>query len=442
MHIEFQFLGRSLCLVKQARDRRLPDAEQAARPWYIRYQRPDDGSWQWKKIGGGHEAKGDLIGRAKAFLKLLDENRSGVDRFLSAVADRQSLTTSRIVAAYQEAGCPNRGGHARTPAALAEQTKHLEGALEFFGPKSPHAIDSAACLEFAAWKRKRLTSKADGSPHAGARTCELDLSALANAFAWAVMTRRLDRNPLQSRPALRDSEAITHHHLYQPESDEELHALAAWCFRHPDPGTRVAGAQILFAAMTGLRAGELANLEWPRAGRAHNAPGMRQVCKPDGVDVEYMHVRREKRGINPVIRIHPALRELLAAWQAHCATTHRGCPWMFPSATGGPALTDFTRTLNAAASALGSPRNRFGETRRTAHALRGYYVSVRRDAGIMDSMIAAELGQGGGDRLIRSVYGAPDAFASGRLDWMPEGKPAWSVLTEPLALVVPFVATA
>lgn len=437
----FQYLGREWQLCRQHRDRKRPEAEQATCAWYLRFVRPDNRKEGWKKIGEAHERPSDLIARAKAFLKHLDENRNTVDRFLDAVAERKSLTVATIVAEYRAAGCPDRSGRPRTGAALADQIKHLDGAVEYFGPRSPRTLGPADCLEFRTWKRARLTSKADGSAHAGARTCELDVAALSGCLNWAVLVRRIESNPLASRPALRDSEEIAHHHLYQPDNDEELHQLARWLFSQAEPHLRVAGAQVLVHAMTGLRAGEGACLQWPSEGRAHNAPGMRQLCRPDGIEVEWMHVRREKRGINPVVRVHPALRSFLEAWRRYCLTAHAGSPWMFPGVAATKAAPiDFTRSLNLAAEAIGSPSNRFQQTRRTAHALRGYYVSVRRDAGVPDALIAAELGQGGGDTLVRTTYGAPDAFASGRLDWMPrEGiDPAWSVLRSETANVVAF----
>lgn len=430
----FQHSGREYTLCKQARDRGLPEAELAKRPWYIRYRRPDNGEWSWKKIGGADERASDLIARAKSFLRGLDDHRSGIDRYLEAVADRKMATIGQIATDYIAAGCPDRNGNARSGTRLDEQLKHLEGALAYFASLSPRTVGPADCLEFRTWKRSRLAVQAANSVHAGARTCELDIAALSNCLQWAVLTRKLEANPLASRPSLRDSEAIEHHHRFQPETDEELHRLAGWCFASPDWCTRVAGAQILFHAMTGLRSGESASLEWPAPNRPYNGPGMRQICRPDGIEVEWLHVRREKRGINPVVRVHPALREFLGAWKAHC-DQHVSSHYMFPSDSGKQAPSDFTRVLNQAAEAIGSPKNRFGESRRTAHALRGFYVSVRRDAGVADIMIAAELGQGGGDRLIRSTYGAPDAFASGRLDWMPEGQPAWSTLNAPINVI-------
>lgn len=434
----FTFNGREYQLCKQARDRGLSEAEQSVRPWYIRYRRPDTGDWSWKKIGSASERASDLIARAKSFLRGLDEHRSGIDRYLDAVADRKMVTIAQLADEYRAAGFPDRNGNPRTGDRKAEQEKHLDGAVAYFGSKSPRSIGPADCLEFRTWKRGRLAYQAKDSVHAGARTCELDLAALANCLQWAVLVRRLEVNPLASRPSLRNSDAIEHHHRFAPETDEELHRLAGWCFASEQWETRVAGAQVLFHAMTGLRSGEGSCLEWPAANRPYNGPGMRQVCHPDGVEVEWLHVRREKRGINPVVRVHPALRQFLSAWQTHC-TQHVQSTYMFPAADGKPSPSDFSRVLNQAAEAIGSPKNRFGESRRTAHALRGYYVSVRRDAGVADILIAAELGQGGGDRLIRSTYGAADAFASGRLDWMPEGQPAWTALGAP-SNVVPISA--
>jgi integrase len=157
---------------------------------------------------------------------------------------------------------------------------------------------------------------------------------------------------------------------------------------------------------------------------------MLQVCKPDGSEITWLHVRREKRGTNPVVRVHPALAMLIEAWRAYLARTAPGVEWMFPGPGGGQGRADFSRVLARAAEGIGSPANRFGETRRTSHALRAYYVEVRRNAGASDLAIAGDLGQGGGDRLIRTTYGAADSFASGRLCWLPTGiPPAWQLLS-------------
>ena len=90
---------------------------------------------------------------------------------------------------------------------------------------------------------------------------------------------------------------------------------------------------------------------------------------------------------------------------------------------------------NAKASALDKHLKRAATTagvaeNRRPHAMRAYYVRVRRSMGALDSTIASELGERTGERLIVSTYGDPDGLrGDGKFTWLPaSGEPAWTVL--------------
>jgi hypothetical protein len=73
------------------------------------------------------------------------------------------------------------------------------------------------------------------------------------------------------------------------------------------------------------------------------------------------------------------------------------------------------------------------------HAMRAFYVKVRRSQGEDDATIAGELGQITNGALIRSVYGDPSDLMGGNLfDWLPEDTtPAWALLAKPLPQPAP-----
>jgi hypothetical protein len=68
----------------------------------------------------------------------------------------------------------------------------------------------------------------------------------------------------------------------------------------------------------------------------------------------------------------------------------------------------------------------------TSHGLRAFYVTARRSHGVMDSQIAWEIGHTSGGATLAEVYGGvPPHWLAGdgpKLNWLPNGKPAWSTL--------------
>jgi integrase len=225
-----------------------------------------------------------------------------------------------------------------------------------------------------------------------------------------------------------------------PADADELHRILGLLISTPTPGGEglerqsqtVAGAQLCFQALTGLRSGEPGFLRWDaRRKDSANEPGYRYT----GRQHEHLAVKRLKGGKNPAVEIHPALHAFLAAWTPYARATWPASPWMFPDPTdhSRPLIDpeDGRRRLNQAltraATALGLPE-------RHPHSMRAFYVRVRRSQGIRDAVIAEELGQGSGPRQIEQSYGAPDdCYDDGLHDWQPTAavRPCWELLTTP-----------
>ena len=138
---------------------------------------------------------------------------------------------------------------------------------------------------------------------------------------------------------------------------------------------------------------------------------------PDRNGILRMKVVRSKRGQT----LHPVAVEFLSAWRAWLARNQPDEKCLFPLGTDDQ--TTLNRALSRASDAMKLPHFK-------PHAMRAYYVKVRRSQGEDDATIAGELGQSTNGELIRSVYGDPQDLHGGNLfDWLPEDTaPAWTLL--------------
>lgn len=435
MLLPFQHAGHSYTLHKHDRVRRAlregtTTPEQAAlEPWYFTF-------WSGGKrhrVCLATAKDGDAIAQAKAALKA--STQPGFREVIEARRLRETRTVGRLVEEWLSLKCPRPNGKVREPAAIARLREPLARALPYWSGHGLAAIDSAALNRYADHRRATVRSGFTGE-----RAVDLELSALSACGQWAALTGRIKANPFAARPRFRDSADVVSCSEHMPADDDELHRLLGWLLGGSTPRRVVCGAHLLWCALTGLRPGEPGAL-LRRAGR--DQPGDRYQS---GQGQPRMIVAREKRGQNPAITLHPAALEFLAAWErwldAHLPTaTH-----LFPDPANPLApLVKFGRAtesclrsqLNAATAALGLPH-------RKAHAMRAYYVRVRRNQGATDLEIASELGQTGGSGLIERVYGRPtDRRGDAAFDWLPSTIPAcWHQLTAtPVADVIPFTAT-
>jgi len=267
----------------------------------------------------------------------------------------------------------------------------------------------------------------------GDRVIDVELAALSCLCQWAQAVRLLDRNPFADRPRHRRAEDVAHCNEFRPGTDEELHAILGWLWSAEQPLERiVAAAGLAWCALTGQRPGEIAALRADTHAIGDlRPPGTRWTVR-DGT--ERIAVSRSKNGINPAVRVHPALAEFIDAWLPYRAQRWPRSPWYFPRPDGPaePLPQDRLGTaLEAAVQTLGLPE-------RHPHAMRAYYVRVRRSDGIDDAQIAVELGQGSGPGLVVRTYGrCDDILGDGAFDWLPQGPeskpaaPAWQFLRDP-----------
>lgn len=333
------------------------------------------------------------------------------------------LAADWIVSGYARANRrPRTAGQQRT------QALFLGYALTWWSDRRLDTITGPMLGDYAEARRASTRTGTTGD-----RTIDIELGVLSNLFQWAIATGRATVNPFAKRPRFQDTTTISHCHEYMPRSDEELHQLCGALMA--EPATAIHGAQLLFQALTGLRPGEPGLLRWDARYTADTyQPGHRREALFEGSRQELLAVSRLKRGQNPVVIVHAALRSFLDAWRPWCAARYPSSPWYFPNPhdpaqpliKAGASGRTLNTPLNDAARALA-----LGE--RHAHAMRAYYVRVQRSQGVLDATIAARLGQSGGARLIETIYGKPtDCFGDGRFDFLPAPDsgilPAWARL--------------
>jgi integrase len=183
-----------------------------------------------------------------------------------------------------------------------------------------------------------------------------------------------------------------------------------------DSDGEVLAWQYLILAMTGCRTSEILQLRMDAT--AHQA---------GHIENDWLWVKRAKGGCNPYVVIHPALRQCIEAHHRWHAARYPDAPFWFPTAkrSSKTGVVDPTSLIHAIARVAGA----LGLAPRTGHGLRAYYVTMRRNAGISDGQIAAEIG----DRsvaLIATTYGAiPPGWRGGPdLTWLPTDgtPPAWA----------------
>lgn len=339
---------------------------------------------------------------------------------------RAVVTLQQLADEWTAAGMPKPGGRPRTQDQQDRVAPFLRTALTWWGTRSPGGIGPRDFESFGQYKRQNARSGT------GERAADLEINALVQLATWAVASGRLASNPFLGRPAYRAPEDVAHCPESMPTDDEELHRLIGALFAEGGVST-VAGAHLLFQALTGLRPGEPGALRWDARG---DQPGTRITIRREGQDVELLRVQRLKGGINPAVRMHDTLRTFLGVWRTHSARQWPDSPWMFPHPDdpsrplvplGETSDSHLSRVLQAAAKRLGlSPRK--------PHGMRAYYVRVRRSQGIEDATIAVELGQGSGPGLVVRTYGERLAILGGDdlYDWMPAtGEPCWVCLESP-----------
>jgi hypothetical protein len=401
-------------------------AEALARhPWYIRIR--VGGRLRWICLATHDPA--EAVRRAKVRLETRDANADQFAALLDQTQRRATTTLGQLATRWQAAGYADPAGRPRTPAQQARQRTLLEAALPWWAERSVASITPGTRAAYADHRRAQVAQRATSHPtHTGDRAVDLELTTLSNLCRWALEREHIRTNPFAGRLRLRAPEAVRHSHHDMPASDDELHLIARTLIELGQP---VIAAQVLLQALTGLRPGEPGALRVDGIPHGHSyPPGHVYSLTADGIETQRLAVAREKGGINPAVHIHPTLRAFLDAWLPYRAQHWPCSPWWFPALhdpaqpmaqLGKSAASPFSRWFAVAVEQLRLPRRR-------PHALRAYYVRVRRSQGIDDARIGSELGERTGATLIVRTYGAPDAIVGdGRFDWLPSDgtAPAW-----------------
>lgn len=319
-----------------------------------------------------------------------------------AVASR----LSQVLAFYKNAKCPLRSGATRSAGQLKEELRRV-GCLErILGSRNPAALSASDWSEYA---KKRSNEVARGD---GARTLDLEWVTLSAAYAYAAQhpneTGISGPIPIPKPKRHRRSSDVVHCRDFQPRNAEELHAIAEKFLMGGT--TEVFGWYVLLAAMIGQRLSEMLKLRLDA--KDETEPGF-----DDGENL-WLYRSKTHKGTAATVHIGPELRSVLGAHKAWIQRTAPDSVWFFPSPRKkGAAVHTFsvTHAMNRVSKELKLPP-------RTAHGLRSYFVNVLRSRNISDAEIALRIGHKSGGRLIVETYGER---LPGRLEWMPETKPAW-----------------
>jgi len=320
---------------------------------------------------------------------------------------------------YLQARCPNSRGETRDQQFIKLESVRIENLKKFYGRIQGNDIKPSS---LAAYQKQRIKQVTRGT---GIRTVELDWVTLSNVLAFGVRNDMVSFNFVKrDRPRLRESdprgsstaEKIRHCREFAVVDGNELHLLAEFFF--DEPRSQALGWQMLFEAFTGLRTSEALKLRMD----AHKQD------QPGYIQGNHLFIARLKRGVRPYILIQRELRDFLDSFLHWHQLTHAGNPWWFPGQTtkGDPMsllpLSKFSMNqgLRRATAHLGLPK-------RTSHALRSFYVTMRRGDGASEAQIAAEIGITS-VQLISEVYGSRPTNWEGlpKLKYWPDNAaPAW-----------------
>jgi len=413
----------TITIVKHPRDRAREDA--ADRPWYYRPPTGHASGKGWHSLGTASTP--EAIAAARAFLDAWSGDSARHHRAQAILAGPAQTTVADLATEWVAAGCPDRDERPRAAAAAARLKSVIERTAPFW-PMAPGTIGRETIREFARTRRAAAAKARTGST--GDRVIDLELAALSCLFQWAVAVEKVESNPFRDRPRFRRASDVQHCNASRPATDEELHAILRWLWSDGSPANhKAAGAHLAWCALTGQRPGEAGALRVDGTAIGDRRPPGTRWTLRDGS--ERIAVARLKNGINPAVRVHPALDAFLRAWLRYRTAQWPDSPWYFPHpadptrplASEDDGDTPLNRALDAATEALQLPH-------RKPHAMRAFYVRVRRSDGVDDATIAVELGQGSGPGLVVNTYGrADDILGDGAFDWLPDaGEPAWAAL--------------
>ncbi|MEI8289647.1 MAG: site-specific integrase [Verrucomicrobiota bacterium] len=321
------------------------------------------------------------------------------------------VTTGQVIRCYEQDGYPDRHKQPRQGRTLDAEKQKCKILMKFWEHILTDNITLALCDRYHEWRKKNVTRGT------GNRSVDMELTTLSNAFLWACRKELVRTNPMvMHRPRYRPSKSIRHCREFIPHDAKELHRIAAMLFS--DSSAEAVGWQMLFEAYTGLRTGEA--LQMRVDAKPYN-PGW---ITPDGKSL-CVHRSKGQESVNPFVYIHEGLAAWLAAHREWKDRRYPDSPWFFPNYR---KPDEKPSDVSALSSSLRRRREKIGR-KITSHAMRAYYVTVRRSHGIPDNQIAYEIGHTSAGVTLAAVYGGvPPHWLVGdgpKMTWLPAGQPAW-----------------
>jgi hypothetical protein len=348
-----------------------------------------------------------------------------------------SWSVAELSEHYLDAGCPKKNRVHRDGRLLLEERSRVQTLQKFWGRKHVEQISLEDCREYHDWRVGSIKRGCGGH-----RQVDKELVTLSNVFRWAMRNRAtgIRFNPIaHERERFCQPSNIRHCRDHQPDSGDELHALARYLFS--SRRSEVLAWQLLFESLTGHRSHEIVGLR--KDSSAPHQPGFvlapgraetvqqwlefgRHVVIPRQVEIGncavlFLFDSTTSKGTYPYVQIHRALAGCLRAHSFWHATRFPRSPWFFPS-PGSPARaignSALTHALSRICPAMALPH-------RTSHGLRSYFVNVLRSHAVPDAEIALMIGQKTAGRLIVDVYGK---IPTAKLNFVPATEsPAWNI---------------
>lgn len=301
---------------------------------------------------------------------------------------------------YLAADCPNKRLEPRGTHFISAETARCTRLISYFGNYPCDEIRLKLLPAYAAWRRRQC-HRGDGC-----RTVDLDLCTLSNVLNYGVAIGQLELNWIaHNRPRYRKGRDVRHSRVLMPANADVIHQLAD--FLLGELRSEVFGWMLLFSLFTGCRTSELRRL---RLDAGSEQAGHRTQSQ--------LHLgRRSKHGVNPYVALGADFAQLLDCFDRWHGERYPQSPWYFPGRSGQlVAAHSYAHSLARACRRLQLPHT-------TPHAIRAYFVTLHRRAGVADSVIAALIGDQTVS-LISQTYG--DAPTGDKLTFLPANRlPAW-----------------
>jgi integrase len=297
-----------------------------------------------------------------------------------AALERKRLTVNQAIDNYVAAKFMDRRMRPKRPSTVETETKCIQRLRPFFGHRAAVGLRPADCDDYRHWRMsggyhwqragKNCKSKA------GNRVVDIELQTLSNVLELAKRQQKIRLNPLRDRVRYHSEEDTRHCREVAP-TPQQLEIMERTLRLN---GKDVIADCMMFLAGTGLRINEARCLDWEA------------VDWKEGL----IHVKREKRGINPWVPILEETETLLRNMRARVAGH-----LLFPS----PRDPSQAIAYSAFARSLSTTCRNIVMKHVTPHGLRSYFVTQCRQSGLTDAEIAMLIGDKSGPSIISSTYG-------------------------------------